>query len=117
MEARERLEPVEPPDLVERLGIKFDTRVRRIDPGAAAGRLLRAASVRRAIRAQEELRAAAGRGGEQRLAVQFALQYRQAVVVRADAALAPVSEATVMAARQAIFFMFIERSLVFGWLN
>ena len=59
---------------------------RREDPGAAAGRLLGALRVRRAVGAEEEARIAAGRGPTQRQPVPLALDDRQAVVVRPDAA-------------------------------
>ena len=61
-------------------------RVRGEDPGAAAGRLLGMPGVRRAVRAEEEARVAAGRGLEQRAAIRLGLQHRQAVVMRPDAA-------------------------------
>ena len=54
--------------------------------GATAVGLLRVPCVRRAVGAEEELRVARNRRLDQRFAVLFALQYRQAVVVRPDAA-------------------------------
>ena len=60
--------------------------MRREHAGAAAGRFLGAARVRRAVRAEEEARVARSRGLDQRLAVALALQERQAVQVRPQAA-------------------------------
>ena len=60
--------------------------MRRVAPGAAARRLLGTAEVRRRVRAQKELRIAAGRGLDQRLPVRFAFEDRQAVTVRPDPA-------------------------------
>ncbi len=56
-------------------------------PGAAAGGFLGVPRVRRAVGTEEEARVVTSGGFEQRLAVSFALQHGQAVVVRTDAAL------------------------------
>src|ERR687896_63675 len=53
---------------------------------AAARRLFRAAGVRRAVGAEEELRISRDRRLDQRLAVRLALEHGQAIVVRANAA-------------------------------
>ena len=61
--------------------------VRGEDAGTAAGGLLGVPRVRRAVGAEKEPRIVARRGLEQRLAVALALEHRQAVVMRTDAAL------------------------------
>src|SRR5450631_2016705 len=63
--AGEALQPVEPPDGLEGLRVQFERRVRRVDAGAAAGSLLGAARVRRAVGAEEELCDAGGRSLEE----------------------------------------------------
>ena len=60
--------------------------MRRENAGAAAGRFLGVLRVRRAVGAEEEARVVAGRRFEQRLAVVLALEHRQAVMMRPDAA-------------------------------
>ena len=83
----ERLQAIEPPGLLERFGVQLDGGVRGEDAGAAAGCLLGVPRVRRAVGAEEETRIVARRGFDQRTSIVFALQHRQAVVVRTDAAL------------------------------
>src|SRR5439155_21566010 len=96
--AGEAFELVERPGLLERAGVKLDRRVRGVDTGAAAIVLLCRARVRRAVRAEEELRIARYRGFDQRLAVCLALEQRQAIVVWAD----PAHEQRYSAQQQAI---------------
>ncbi len=80
------LEPVERPCLLEGLRVELDRRVRRIDAGMPAQRLLVRAGMRSAVGAEEEFRIATRRCAHQRLAVLLALQHRQTVIVRPDAA-------------------------------
>ena len=63
--------------------IQFDGSVGAVATGAAAGIFLGVLCVRRAVGAEEELGAAAGRSFNQSLAVRFALQYRQTIEMRA----------------------------------
>src|SRR6266705_206240 len=86
VKAGKGLDLVERPRLLEGLRIELDRRVRRIDARVAAQRLLVGAGMRRAVGAEEEFRIAAGRRAHERLAMLFALQHRQAVIVRPDAA-------------------------------
>ncbi len=60
--------------------------MRGIDTRVPAQRLLVGAGMRRAVGAEEEFRIAARRRAHERLAMLLALQHRQAVVVRPDAA-------------------------------
>src|SRR6185503_20961521 len=82
----EALQLVERAGFLEGRGVELDRRVRRVDPRAAARRFLLLARMWRAVGAEEEFRVAGGRGLDQRLAVLLALQHRQAVVMRTDAA-------------------------------
>jgi hypothetical protein len=84
--ARECLQPVECARLLEGRGVELERGVRGEDAGAAAGGFLGGARVRRAVGAEEEPRVRRGRRGEQRLAVALALQERQEIQVRAQAA-------------------------------
>ena len=87
MEAGKRFQPVQPTGLLERLGVQLQRRVRGVQPRASAGRFLRLARMRRAVRTEEEMRVAAGGRLQQRGTVRLALEDGRAVVVRADAAL------------------------------
>jgi len=80
------LPAIEPPNRLECFRVQLDGRVSGKHPGAAAGIFLGGTIVRCAIGTQEKSWVAAGRRVEQRKAVAFALQDRQAVVVRPDAA-------------------------------
>ena len=84
--AGEGLEAGQRTGILEHLGIEFEGGMRRVDAGAAAGVLLRRAGMRCAVGAEEEARIAAGHRIEQGQPVGLALQHRQAVVMRADAA-------------------------------
>ena len=84
---RERLQAIERAGLLERFRVQLDGGVRRENAGAAARRLLRVPRVRRAVGAEEEARIVARRRFDQRPAIVLALEHRQAVVVRPDAAL------------------------------
>ena len=83
----EGLQPVERAFLGEDLGIDLHRHRRVEDAGAAAGAFLGVGGVRRGVGAEEELRAARGRGAPQRQAMLLALGDRQAIEVRTDAAL------------------------------
>ena len=86
VEAGEGFQLVQSTGVVEDFGVHLDGGMRRVATGAARGVLLEVGGVRRAVGTQEEFGAAAGGGFDQRQAVGFALEHRQAVVVRADAA-------------------------------
>ena len=86
MQAGEAFQAVERAGALEGLGIELDRRQRGVAAGAGRGVLLQVRRVRRAVGAEEELRAARGGRGHQRAAVFLALEHRQAVVVRAQAA-------------------------------
>ena len=86
VEAGEGFEPVERAGRVEGLGVQLERAERRVAAGAAAGVLLQVRGVRRAVGAEEEASAAGGRRLDQRPPVLLALEHRQAVVVRPDAA-------------------------------
>ena len=70
----------------EAFGVELDGGVGREDAGAAAGLELHTLGVRRAVRAQEELGAAARGRLHEGPPVRLSLQDRQAVEVRLDAA-------------------------------
>ena len=79
-------QPVEPADRFERFGVQFDRGVSGKHAGASAVIFLGGPLVRCAVGAEEKPRTAAGGGLEQRLPVTLALEYRQAIEVRPDAA-------------------------------
>src|SRR5690606_15580479 len=87
VEAGEGFQPVERAGLFERLCIQLDRRMRGEAAGTTAGRFLVVTRMRRAVGAEEELVALARRRGDQGFAMLFALEHRQAVVMRPDAAL------------------------------
>ena len=70
---REILELLDRPGFVERFGVQLDRRVRGVDARAAAGGFLGVPRMGRAVGAEEELRIAAHRGRDERLAMRFAL--------------------------------------------
>src|SRR5256886_12659288 len=82
----EGLEALERAGRLEGLRVQLDAGVRGEDAGAAARGFLGVARVRRAVGAEKQPRAAARHGAEQRRAVSFRLERRQAVVVRTQAA-------------------------------
>ena len=84
---RERLQALQCAGLLERFRVQLDGGVRRENSRAAAGRLLRVPRVRRAVGAEEETSIVARRRFDQRAAIVLALEHRQTVVVRTDAAL------------------------------
>ena len=86
VEAGERFQPVERAGLLESFGVQFQRGVGGVAAGAAAGSFFGHLRVRRRIGAEEEFRAAGNGRGDQRLAVRLALEDRQAVPVRTDAA-------------------------------
>src|SRR5450759_1495570 len=65
-ETREAFEPVESTAAIEGLGIELQRGPRGVAAGAAERVLLQMRGVRRAVSAEEELRAARGRRGNQR---------------------------------------------------
>src|SRR6185437_16893963 len=71
----EVLEALERAGLLERAGVELERGVRRVHAGTAAGALLVAARMRRAVGAEEELRITRRGGLDQRLAVLFALEH------------------------------------------
>src|SRR5690606_23364730 len=71
---------------VEGLGVELHGRMGGVAAGTAARVLLQVGRVRRAVGAEEETVAAAGGRRDQRAPVLLALEHRQAVVVRANAA-------------------------------
>ena len=87
MKTGERLQPVERRGLLEDLGVELDGSMRGINTRAAASGLFGVTRVRRAVGAEKKLRVAACGCGNQRAAVRLALQQRQAVMVRPQAAL------------------------------
>src|SRR5690606_30295914 len=72
--------------LLERFGIQLNGGVRGVAAGTAAGGFLGMLGVGRRVGAQEELRITAGGGVQQRVLMHVALEDRQAIKVRADAA-------------------------------
>ena len=72
--------------LLEHFGVQLDAGVGAEYSGAAAGAFLGVARVRGAVGAEEKTRIAARHDRQQRLAIGFALEHRQAVVVRTDPA-------------------------------
>jgi hypothetical protein len=86
VEAGEAFQLVERAGGVERLGVQLHRRVAGVAARAAGGVLLQVRRMRRAVGAQEEPRVARRGGFDQRQAVRLALEHRQAVVVRPDAA-------------------------------
>jgi hypothetical protein len=82
----ESLEGIEASALLEGFSIQLDGRVRGEHAGAPAGILLGAALVRRTVGAEEEARIAAGGRIEQRLAILLALENRQTIIMRPNAA-------------------------------
>src|SRR5690606_17932570 len=82
METGEALQPVQPPGPLESGGVQLHGMQRGIASRAAAGMLLQSARMRRAVGAQEEARAAAGGGLDQRLPVHFALENGQTIPMR-----------------------------------
>ena len=93
VEACERLESRELSRRRERFGVELDAGVRGVDPGAAASRFLGVARMRSRIRAEEELRIAAGRGLEHRIRFDHRVRIRrQALDGTVTAALGRPSE-------------------------
>ncbi|CAM2144453.1 hypothetical protein PT2222_160049 [Paraburkholderia tropica] len=86
-EAREAFELVERARVVERFGVELERVQRRVATRAAAGVFLQALRVRRAVGAEEEARVARRGRLDQRHAMRLALEDRQTVIVRTDAAL------------------------------
>ena len=86
IETGEGLELVQGIGGLEGLGIELQRGMRGVTAGAAGGVLLQMRRVRRAVGAQEKAGVPIGCGLHQGLAVGFALQDRQAVVRRPDAA-------------------------------
>ncbi len=84
---RESFQPVERPFLLEGQRVALQRRRGAEDAGAAAGAFLVVPGMRGGIGAEEEFRIARGRGLAQRGAVVPALGHRQAIGVRAHAAL------------------------------
>ena len=84
--AGKSLQPVQRAGGVEGLGIQFQGGVRRIAAGAATGGFFAPGGVGRRVGAEKEAWAAGGGGAQQGFLVRVALQHRQAVVVRANAA-------------------------------
>src|SRR5260221_9930497 len=84
--AREAFELVERAGLLERRGVELDRGVRAVDAGTAAVRLLGDARVRRTVAAEKKFWVARGCRIHQRFPVLLPLEYRQAVVMRTDAA-------------------------------
>src|SRR5580704_12557819 len=87
VQRREHLEAIERAFFLEHLGVKLEGAGRGENAGAAAGGLLGRDRMRRAVGAEKELRAAGGSGAAQRQPVLFALGDRQAIKMRANAAL------------------------------
>ena len=81
--AGEAFELVERARRVERLGVEFHGGMRGVDAGMSATALLVAARMRRAVGAEKKFRIAGCRGFDERLAVQFALDDRQAAALPA----------------------------------
>src|SRR3569832_776510 len=86
METGEGFQTIERTGILERLGIQLDRGMRRIDARATACGLLGANRMRCGIGAEKEFRVARDGRRNQCLAMLFALQYRQAIHVWADAA-------------------------------
>ena len=86
MEAGKAFQLIQSTRSLEGGGVQLQRGVRRVAAGAAAGVFFQVRGVWGAVGAQEEFVAAAGGHLHQRLAVLFALEHGQAVVVRADAA-------------------------------
>ena len=84
-ETGEALQFVQRPGAFEGFRVQFQGGVGGVQAGAAAGAFLGGALVRGAVGTQEQPRVATGGRLQQRLAVPLALQYRQAIVVRAYA--------------------------------
>ena len=82
----EGFEPVERALLLEHRRIGFEREGRVEDAGAAAGRFLGLDRVRGAVGAEEEFRRARGGGAADRQPVPLALRHRQAISMRAQAA-------------------------------
>ena len=85
-EARESFQLVERAGFFEGFGVELDARAARCSSRRSRTRAPSALRMRRAVRAEEKARVAAGRRLDQRHAMRLALQHRQAVVVRPDAA-------------------------------
>jgi len=84
--AGESFQPIEAAGPLEGLGVQLDRGVRGEHPCTTAGVFLCRAFVRCAVGAEEESRIAAGRGLDERRSIGLALQYRQAIEMRPDAA-------------------------------
>jgi hypothetical protein len=85
MKAGEALQSIQRMGLLERLGIQLDGRMRGVDAGTAALGFLRIPAVRRAVGAKEKFRASTRCRIQQCLAMLFAFQDRQAVMMWAQA--------------------------------
>ena len=86
METGKAFQLVQRAGSVKGLGVQLQRTERGVAAGAATGVLFELRRVRRAVGAEEKPRRAAGGRLHQRLAVLFALEHRQAVVMRAQAA-------------------------------
>src|SRR5690606_13205055 len=83
----ERLQPIQAAGGFKRFGVQLDGCMRREHTSATTGVLFGMTRMRSAVRAQEESRIVTGGRVHQRLPVVLALEHRQAIVVRTNAAL------------------------------